>query len=122
VTEQYKCTNCNLEFELGSDHLEDQNGNIAWLSYAYCEICGTNLRIFSSENEYTVQSLQSALFQENKDEQDWKEIFSSREQPKLKELQCQSCNNLGSIRMDIANNICPLCHKESIPLESFIMT
>ena len=119
---QYKCSNCALVFDLGSDHLEDPNGDIAWLSYVYCEICGTNLRIFCTENEYTVEFLRSPTFQNEKDELVWKELFSSQKKPDLKKIQCQNCNKTGTIREDLANSICPICHMEFIELEYFEMT
>ena len=122
MAEGYKCSNCGLAFELGTDHLKDPDGDIAWLSFMYCEICGTNLRIFSTKNGYGVQSLRSPIFQNGKDKLSWIELFSSEKEPDLNEIQCQNCKNNGTIRADLVNNICPNCQVESLDMEYFNMT
>ena len=119
---KYKCGNCGLSFLLGSDHLEDPHGDIAWLNYVYCSQCGTNLRILCANTGYTVQSLKSPGFQSEENEQAWIELFFSGERPDLRETQCKNCKGNGTIREDLVNDICPHCHMDSIELEYFEMT
>jgi len=129
MAQEYICNSCLLKVASGSDHLEDENGHLAWLTYLSCKSCGTVHRILSApEGEYMVDAQKRPFILKDKAENrlmnydEWEILDRVKgSAPGLDQIQCNYCKKTGEI-INAPDTSCPNCKKNTLELEVFYMT
>lgn len=127
---EYVCENCSLKILYDTDHLEDQDGNIVWLSYLHCANCGTTYKMLSSSEEchslsghpgpYCIDQGNDKLM--GLSDAEWIHMIESKEEIALDSIKCLHCGKEGHVTSAVEGNTCPKCKAKKLRSRHFYMT